>query len=445
MIYKNRLLETISYKVDAVTVSPLSIKEDEGNLKTDDVTGRFYIPGSSIAGAFRNYYETHICGNSGSDKNVLFGSTDIGMNRLVCYDAFPADTSIKRMVASRPGLKIDRRRLTEYHFSVMGNEAGSKFRRYFINDGIRFSFEFDLNNYDKDYDFGTVQKDFERLLAAFAAGDILLGSNKTVGFGRFKIISVHKDSYNLREYRDVLRYLLKKEEYEDITEAVINNNSLSKKVRFKITGKTVTPLLIKDEAVRLSGEPDGVNIKTGEGKYVIPGSSLKGVIRTRAEKIVNTFPRLESSIITDIFGVEADKDTEGRISRFVCYDTVINNSKTGLYNKIKIDYFTGGVKNAALGTEETVMGDLEIECVFNTYGLKQYDKEIGLLLLVFRDLCTGNMNVGGGYAVGRGYIKADRLEVIDVEKGDRMVYDFETPDRFVEEKFNSYISKLMVG
>ena len=435
------LIENIRYEVDAVTVTPLSIKGDEDRLKIDDITGKFYIPGSSIAGAFRSYYENYICKNSDS-KSMLFGDSISGMNRLVCFDAFPSEDTIKKMLASRPGLKIDRRRLTEYYFVTMGKKSGSKFRRLYVNDGVRFSFIFELNNYEEECDFNKLQEDFEHLLGAFAAGDILLGNNKSVGFGRFEIKSVKKVAYNLRKYNDVLRYLLKETAFEDITESILNKKKFSRNVYFKITGKTATPLLIKDEEIRLHNQPDGINIKNGMDNFVIPGSSLKGALRTRAEKIVKTFPNLDYNIITNIFGVEAANQTEGHISRLICYDTVISNEKTGIYNKIKIDYFTGGVQKSALVSEETVMGDLVIECTFNTHGLKQYDKEIGLLLLVLRDLCTENLNVGGGYAVGRGYIRARKLEVIDEEK---IVYDFVTPDKTVEEKLNSYISKLMVG
>jgi len=35
----------------------LAIRDDEDNLKIDQLTGKVYIPGSSVAGAFRNYYE----------------------------------------------------------------------------------------------------------------------------------------------------------------------------------------------------------------------------------------------------------------------------------------------------------------------------------------------------------------------------------------------------
>lgn len=303
-------------------------------------------------------------------------------------------------------------------------------------------FIFELNDYDDECDFKCVQEQFEKLLAAFAAGDILLGNSKTVGFGRFKINSVHKTAYNLRDYNDVIKYLLKEEKDEDITESIISRQNASKNIHFRIKARTVTPLLIKDEVVRSHDEPDGINIKNGSNQYVIPGSSLKGALRSRAEKLANTFPCITNDLISNIFGVESDKDDAAHISRLVCYDTVIRNSKKGIYNKIKIDYFTGGVQQHVLVTDETVMGDLEIECVFNTFGLESYDKEIGLLLLVLRDLCTENLNIGGGYAVGRGYIRASTLEMNGRQK---IIYDFDSPDKSAEEQFNSYISRLMVG
>jgi len=142
MIYVDRLIETIKYKVEAITASPLSIMGDENSLKTDDISGKFYIPGTSIAGAFRNYYENYICRNNSGNKNVLFGGADTGMNRLVCYDAFPKDGIIKRMIGSRPGLKIDRKRLTGFYSNTMGKKSGSKFQRSFVNDGISFTFDF---------------------------------------------------------------------------------------------------------------------------------------------------------------------------------------------------------------------------------------------------------------------------------------------------------------
>ena len=239
MVYKNKLIETIRYQVDAVTASPVSIKGDDDNLKIDSITGKFYIPGSSIAGAFRNYFEKYIKVND-TRKNVLFGDQELGMNRIVFYDAFTVDNSIRKMLLSRPGIRIDRRKLSGVYKFSMGKKVGSKFRRLFVNDGIRFLFVFELNNYDENCDFSLIQDQFEQLLSAFARGDILLGNNKTVGFGRFKINSVHRTAFNFMDYNDVIKYLLKEtKKVEDITESILNRKSIPGNIRFVIDRKSV--------------------------------------------------------------------------------------------------------------------------------------------------------------------------------------------------------------
>ena len=160
MIYKNKLITSILYKVNAVTVSPLSIKDGEDGLKVNESTGKAYIPGSSIAGAFRNYYENYICRDCNNDSNALFGGSDTGMSKVVCYDAFPLGDANKEMISSRPGIRIDREALSAV--------TGSKFKRTFLNEGIQFVFVFELNNYNEDDDFKKDQQQLENLIAAFA-------------------------------------------------------------------------------------------------------------------------------------------------------------------------------------------------------------------------------------------------------------------------------------
>ena len=191
--------------------------------------------------------------------------------------------------------------------------------------------------------------------------------------------------------------------------------------------------------MRLSDEADSINIKNAEGKEIIPGSSLKGALRTRSEKISKTFPQITEETISNIFGIES-KDDKGHISRFNCFDTEFKNVKKGIYNKIKIDYFSGGVTKGGMMQEETIMGNLELICTLDKSNLEDYKKEVGLLLLVLRDLCIGNLSIGSGYAVGRGFLKAESLELFDNEK---LVYNFDSPDKEVENKFNLYISELM--
>lgn len=474
MIYKNELTERVKYKVVATNISPVSIKDGDDNIKIDELTGKAYIPGSSIAGAFRDFYEKNIDKSSNEDNNILFGGKKSGMSSTVFYDAYFSDASNKEaeVMSSRPGLKIDRDRLIGKTFSGI-KKSGSKFKRQFLNEGTSFEFTFELSNYTGSIEFEKMKQDFEELLKAFSHGEIPLGSNKMIGYGRFKGKEILKEITNFKNMKDILSYLLKENGQKiDITKNITEESYISPKVQFKVKAKTVTPILIKDEIVRLSGEPDAINIKNAAGKEIIPGSSLKGALRTRAEKISKTFPQVTEETISNIFGIES-KDGEGHISRFNCFDVKfknvnknvsesinqdINISKNqdinksvnknisrnkGIYNKIKIDYFSGGVVQGSLTNEETIMGDLELICTLDKSNFEEskgYKKEVALLLLVLRDLCIGNLSVGSGYAVGRGFIKAQTLEFFDNEK---LVYNFDLPDKKVEEKFNSYISELM--
>jgi len=440
MIYKNRLLKTIRYNVKATTVSPLAIRDDEDNIKIDEFTGRVYIPGSSVAGAFRNYYQNYIDMDSDEDFNELFGGKKSGMSQVVFYDSYLINDCVEEMISSRPGIKMDPKRLT-VESAGDAKKSGWKFKRQFLNEGLSFQFIFELNNYEDDAGkFEEKQRKFEDLLRALSIGDISLGSNKMVGYGRFKVDSISKSVFDFTNINDLLKYLLRETEDSEITQDILCVNRETSKVRFRIKGKTVTPILVKDEVIRLSNEPDGINIKDSKGNYIIPGSSIKGVIRSRAEKLHRTFPCIDEKIITSIFGIESKKDDDGHISRLTCFDSLIKNPKKSIYNKIKIDYFTGGVMQGALTDDEVVMGDVEIVCTFNTSGLNDYKKEVGLLLLVLRDLCKEDLGIGSGYAVGRGYIRADTLELYD---GEKFLFDFESPDKEVLKNFDSYISSLM--
>lgn len=436
VIYKEELLNMVKYDVKAVLVSPLAIKDDNDELRVDQLTGGVYIPGSSIAGAFRNYYESYVNKNSDENINELFGGRKSGMGKVVFYDAHLADESTQGTVSSRPGLKIDNSRQTEAKSGDI-KESGTKFSRKFMEKGMAFRFVFELNNYGEE-GFEKKQKELENLIKAFSVGDISLGGNKMIGYGRFKVESVFKEEYNFTNADDLLRFMLRNPKSKDVTKYILSGDYSTLKVRFKVKAKTATPLLIRDEVIRSSDEPDGINIKDGND-FIIPGSSLKGVIRSRAQRLQKTFPCIGEDIISNIFGIEAGGDNS-QISRLKCFDTVIRDCKKRVYNKIKIDHFTGGTMQGALSEDEVIMGKLDIECTLDTAGLKDYKKEVGLLLLVLRDLCVGDLCMGSGYAVGWGYMKAETLELFD---GENIVFGFGTDDKEALGKFDLYISKLM--
>jgi len=81
-------------------------------------------------------------------------------------------------------------------------------------------------------------------------------------------------------------------------------------------------------------------------------------------------------------------------------------------SRVKIDRFTGGSFPQALFSEQPAFGGdgagVQIEVALRA----PRDPEIGLLLLVLKDLWTGDLPLGGEGGVGRGRLKGQKATLL---------------------------------
>ena len=173
-------------------------------------------------------------------------------------------------------------------------------------------------------------------------------------------------------------------------------------------------MLIKGIAVSGFGEDaaDEENIRNTQGEYIIPGSSLKGVLRNRITYIAR---KLKGKFLLDnIFGSVGKGKDKGNCGHIIVKDTVVgnkeNNENVPLQHRIHVDKFTGGVMTGGLFSEKNIVGDLKLEIMVseNPYT----DEAAGLLLLALRDLSAGLFNIGSGYNIGKGYIDVETIKII---------------------------------
>lgn len=152
---------------------------------------------------------------------------------------------------------------------------------------------------------------------------------------------------------------------------------------------------------------------------VLSGTSLAGVLRHRAERIVKTLqcsfgqnPECdkEPEIVKCIFG-DVNK-TRSQASRLIVHESTINHTTDLVQTRIAIDRFTGGAYHGALFEEQPVFGGDET-CVAIELELRQpSEAEIGLLLLLLKDLWTSDLPVGGESSIGRGRLKGIKADLI---------------------------------
>ncbi len=247
---------------------------------------------------------------------------------------------------------------------------------------------------------------------------------------------------------------------------------LKNEVKISFTLHTKSPLSIRSKKGNVMDPslPDMQCIKSrynGRDSVIIPGSSLKGVMRSRYEKIVSLFGGECCNVVVRnqkcgeekrILNVGKD-DNKGEQGKFV-YEKMcpacqlfgstqiasrirvadaypIGRPVTGERTGVGINRITGAAQKGALYDFEVVEeGSFRVEMFLKNYELYQ----LRLLLYVLKDLDKGYIGLGAATTRGNG-----RMEVQDVEmafreyrkgaKGLKDVYEGEKEELVDSEKY----------
>lgn len=423
------------YLVKAACTQPLHIGSALGDKEevlihpVDDVP---FIQAASIAGVLRGYYaqdqrhsreqvdELFGAGKSTAGDNVSKSGSKI----CISDGSFCGSDLILEL---RPRVSINPKTGSCEAGTIKGTDiqAGHKFNMEYIGAGAEFVFEMYL--YDE-----TKQRDIDELLAALHQEKMQFGGQKSNGCGYMNLKSVKKKVFNMTLPEDRKLWAsedeLEEKEYKDIL-SELESKELKNQVdayEVTVTGCTEGTLLIKSIAVPDCGKdaPDCMNLRNARKDYIVPGSSLKGAVRSQMEKIAGYLDRQE--IIKDTFGYMGTSPKDSKAGNMVVHDTVVGNRRENdlaeLFHRIHIDKFTGGVMDGGLFHEKNVSGNLSIRIIIKNRN--HPDRTCGLLLMALRDLAAGVMNIGSGYNVGKGIIDVSKIMVKDLKNGEKAVIDF---------------------
>lgn len=397
----NRFLRKLNIYVE--NISPLHIGTNDNEMLINSEDNTVFIPGTTMAGALRAYLEN----NNYKNVNKLFGK-DLNMSKIFVYDTV---CSLQGMEI-RPAVRIDK----EFGVAI----KGGKFERNFITTGHKFVIELEIfaANESEELDF---KEAIYNCILGINNGDITLGAYKTSGAGLFKVSKIEECSLNLEDKNQLFSYLQDKIRFKEILVNELKNTTFKNNdITFTLKATLDTPLLIKVQDQMDANQADGQQIKNNKGEYIIPGTSLKGIIRGQGEKILKYHNKL--NISKYIFGSEDSKDIK-IASNFKTFDSVIENAKVGKYNRIKLNKFTGGVIKSALMDDDPVLGDIKLQGKYKYTGTSiREDIGIAIIALVFRDIAIGNLSLGSGYNIGRGRVKGSRLIIT---KGEKVIYDYD--------------------
>lgn len=397
------------------------------------------LTGSSIAGALRNYLRERNKGYGESDRRYelatkLFGDLfayenekslseqqKIKLREQDTQSPLIIDDSISTQPIQpelRDGVKIN---------SITRTAADkAKYDLELLQAGTEFPLCFELL-IEKDSNETELRKGLAITLSGLAKGEISLGMKKRRGFGRCHVEEWQVWNFNLEDARDRILWLNFEHWHTGLFPNHPTHSSIKdaltqvgiqivedKRERFIISAefKLVGSLLIRSGQDTPKRAPDVVHLKSkrhGKDESVLPGTTLAGVLRHRAERIVKTLGSC-SPIVDELFGFVVGK--QAKSSRLIVHETLIKNATDLVQNRIAIDRFTGGAYHGALFDEQPIFGSDETIVSIELELRNPKDCEIGLLLLLLKDLWTSDLPIGGESSIGRGRLAGKEATLI---------------------------------
>lgn len=422
------IVERWLFKGQLVLISPLIIGDTENILATSDLPvlkdeeGRPFIPSSSITGALKHAFEEYQYQEETADYKInkarfwggdykLNGKKHISQSAFIIGDLPLSKASKSKKISIRDGIKIN---------PITGLvDEKKKYNYELVEPGAVFDFNMEIilrNSFDK------------KLFDAFVRwvgymlqnGQLALGAKTNQGFGKCRLEKLQKSYLDYSQQEDVVAWLTRDYSWEQVPEGffIINDFQYSKDV-FSIKAE----FKIKDGIIigsypGTTTESDKIHLESqnqaGQTVKVVPGTAIKGTIRSRAEKIANTLGFYDQDTINGLFGwADDEEDKSGRKQEPIKSKIKVEESQLiedsyteETQYRIRIDRFTGGVINNALFDSTPIWSkkDSETNLVINL-SINGYEKwEAGLMLLVLKDLWNQDLPIGGEKNIGRGVL-----------------------------------------
>ena len=378
--------------------------------------GRAFIPGTSLIGVLRDLFSRQ----SQNLVTEIFGNLEDMQSTIQAGDIIFS----KSETIFRDGVHID-----EYKGSAV---HGEKYDYEAIERGAEAPLRivFTLRGCHLGDGTGHIRNeilDGIRFLRDRLESGIHLGAHTSKGLGRAHLLDSTLGCYDFHNPKDVLAWLGADEPAASAASIQLSGKGampIEASDTFSVSAEFAlsSSLLIREYQTDKNGKQIAA-MKHSREAAVIPGSSLKGVLRHRAARILRELGH-NPEMLDGLMGCSNSEEkgsgemTEGRIkSRFIVEESYLEEHQDQLREPVvtrnRIDRFTGGViGNALLNTRPVYQKDSSTGTVKIRFSIRQASEpEAGLALFLLKDLWQGDLALGGETGIGRGRLKGLRAKI----------------------------------
>lgn len=475
----NKVANKLILQATIVNKSPLLIATGKAE-QTDfevilDSDKKPFIPASGFAGMLRASCE-NIKNRQDLQKqfDYIWGSNadkkdDTSQSHIIIDDLKLKGVSF---ISVRDGVKISNETGTA--------ETGNKYDYEIVEPEARFLLNAEITIREDYKDYKNIFLQLIRFM--IEQGQLQKnqqGAFKTSGFGILEWTDPKIYGFNFPADADAWFAYLGKDEnpgkwnsfsdsknypIEEIEELKFESDILTITGEFSIKNS----LIISDTSGTGGGvgkAPDKTHLKSmnGAGESLLTGKSLKGPIRHRALKILNTIRKdravkpnenefsFNEKFINNLFGFVDENNKTAQKSRIKSFEIKVKGADSlQIQPRIKIDRFTGGaIEHLMMQTQPLWHKTEKIDLKFEIE--KCTKEEAGLMLLVMKDLVTEDLPIGGEKAIGRGILKGHKLSVIgkiienEIKEEVNLLFNetgILSPDSTKIEMLNGWITKI---
>ena len=386
------------------TSTPLHIGSGRGERSEMDIirdhSGTPFIPASGLIGVLR-----HAC-PAQDGNNRFWGFMDEKDGRqsaLTCDDLRPLALPD---VTVRDGVRID-------SDTGIATPQG-KYDYELLEPGIRFQLNMEISLRQEDQE---TKRYVCTVIELLCGGQLRLGAKTGNGLGavRLRKEEMRLLIFDFKKKEDIFSWLDR--DFDNRPSAKVEELGQGFPVNDRTCRITAEMQLKSALIIRSPGVvpemPDSTQLQSGDD-WVVPGSSIRGALRSRAERIVKTLG-FDQSVINNLFGrVEGNGEKIRQKGRLRVGEIRLpkKDFPSELQHRIRIDRFTGGVVNGGLFDSMPVFAREDGPNLAFSLEVSDYEgHDLGLLLLLLKDLWTGDLAIGGEKSIGRGVFQGQRAEI----------------------------------
>lgn len=417
----DKIVERIYFKMRLSLESPLILGGGEAAYSDIDFltdwNGNYFIPATSLAGAFRSHVRKILPSQYKNTAEVLFGKSedDSALSLISIENSYFVDN--KANIIKRDGIKLDYRTKTTI--------KGAKYDYQVADAGSEVELRFDVLFREKhSICINELKQILHLLVNELAEGRVSLGAKTRRGYGRIKLVEKSFQTAVFLFPEDANKWLeFTDKEYSAGSYEFLNsqNSQIAPKINHTvITADLDIPysVLIKHYSSKPE-EPDSEHI-VSKGKSVIPGTSWNGALRHAVHKISSSLGLKEENVEEIFGGIKEGRNLpykkRHKVSRLSINESVISGDKRINVRRTKIDRFTGGAaKSALFDAFVSYSGKTSLTLTFE----KSEPWMIALVLLALKDICNGIQPVGGEASIGRGILKGSSIKVNNMELSEK--------------------------